>query len=90
MTSITEDAEQFEDDAPCPKCGSYDTEWETCWHCGGQCEFDCHDEDAINFAPGEQYETCQECQGKGGFVVCHGCIAKARREHQAHLESREQ
>lgn len=50
-----------------------DTGWITCWQCGGDGEFDDYEDDPINFAPGESYETCSECRGKGGWVVCGVC-----------------
>jgi DnaJ-class molecular chaperone len=66
------------DDYPrCPKCGDYDVEWERCWKCAGDGEFDLHEEDAINFAPGEEFEACDECRGKGGYLICHACIRAA-------------
>lgn len=65
-------------DAYCPKCGSHDTEWQACWVCHGEGGFDANDEDPINFAPGESWETCDECGGHSGYLFCHGCAAKAR------------
>jgi hypothetical protein len=67
----------------CPRCGSYDIEWETCYECGGDGELDCHDDDPINYAPDEEYNECQFCRGKGGWLVCHGCIAKAKEREAA-------
>lgn len=64
----------YEPDVPeCRKCGSDDCEWEQCWQCHGECAFDLHDEDGVNYAPGEEYETCPECNGNGGYLVCHNC-----------------
>ena len=62
----------------CPKCGSDDVEWERCWQCHGDGEFDEHDDDPINFAPGESYETCSECRGHGGYLLCHACAKNSR------------
>ena len=42
--------------AACPRCGSYDTEWEPCFECLGEGEFDLHDDDPVNYAPDEEYE----------------------------------
>lgn len=49
------------------------TGWVQCWNCFGEGEFDEHDDDPINFSPGEAYETCSECRGEGGWVVCGEC-----------------
>jgi DnaJ-class molecular chaperone len=67
-------------DAGCPKCGSDDTEWETCHLCFGEGEFDMHEEDGVNYAPGEEFETCEECGGEGGYLVCHECQRRAKAE----------
>ncbi len=53
----------------CSICGSY-MHWIDCWQCGGEGEFDAYDEDPINFAPGQEYEPCPECQGAGGYWEC--------------------
>lgn len=63
----------------CPKCGSDDVEWESCWVCHGDGEFDLHDEDPVNFGEGEEYERCEECRGRGGYLICHTCAEHAKR-----------
>jgi hypothetical protein len=65
-------------DDGCPKCGSDDCEWESCYHCGGEGYFDLHDEDPVNFAENEEMEACDECDRRGGYLVCHSCIGKAK------------
>lgn len=65
-------------DPTCPTCGSDDVEWERCWHCGGEGEFDAHDEDPVNYAEGEEYERCSECGGSGGYLVCYACQKNAK------------
>lgn len=61
----------------CAKCGSDDCERQQCWHCHGEGGFDLHDEDAVNFAPGEETETCEECHGQGEYWFCHACARAA-------------
>lgn len=66
-----EDAVGEDDDTDryCTVCGGY-MDWADCWQCGGDGEFDLYDEDPINFSPGEEYERCNECEGKGGYWEC--------------------
>ena len=53
----------------CSMCGTQ-LEWVQCYECGGEGDFDANDEDPVNFAPGEEYETCQLCRGRGGWLDC--------------------
>jgi len=53
----------------CTVCGA-DMEWEDCWNGCDDGYFDLYDEDPINYAPDEEYETCDICKGKGGYWVC--------------------
>lgn len=53
----------------CSVCGT-ELEYEDCWSCGGDGCFDSYEDDAINFGPGEHYEKCDVCEGKGGYLVC--------------------
>ncbi len=81
------DPDDFQDPYPdedpgCAKCGSGDTEWVQCEQCHGAGEHDLHEEDAVNYAEGEEYETCEECKGKGGWVECRECQRRARIEAQ--------
>ncbi len=73
---------EYPDDEPdlaaCPKCGSDDTDWEQCWNCHGEGGFDMHDDDPINYGPGEETEACLECGGHGGYLICHQCIRNAK------------
>lgn len=66
-------AEEF--DYPCcKKCGG-DLEWIDCWQ--HDCEdgwYDLHDEDPINYEPGDR-ARCNECDGNGGWSVCRACEA---------------
>lgn len=69
------DDDEYEiDDTPCPKCGHHTTRSRTCDEVG--CDdgyIDEHDEDPINFAPGQAYEVCQECRGTGHVRWCPKC-----------------
>lgn len=62
------------DRSPCPVCGSDDVRTRSCDVIG--CEdgqIDEYDDDPINFAPGEEYTTCQECYGFGYLCWCAKC-----------------
>ena len=50
-------------------CGEQ-MEVEDCPACGGEGYFDCYEEDPINFFPGEMWDKCTECNGKGFLIVC--------------------
>src|SRR5690606_32189634 len=61
-------------DPLCERCGCCDTEWEDCWKCGGQGGRDDEDlmeEDPLWYSPGD-FETCDICDGRGGWHVCVG------------------
>ena len=75
MNNINEGKDESE--PYCPKCGSDDGEWESCWQCFGEGDFDPNDDDPINYAPGEEYEECSECYGNGGYWVCRECRRRA-------------
>ena len=47
-----------------------DMERVDCWCCGGEGEFDEHDSDPVNYSPGEEFEVCSECAGRGFFLLC--------------------
>jgi DnaJ-class molecular chaperone len=66
-----------DDDDSCPKCGTGDREWVTCWSCHGEGCFDMHEEDGVNYAEGEELETCSECGGHGGWLECYECQRRA-------------
>jgi len=57
----------------CPVCGE-DMERDLCEHCDGSGEVDCYEDDAINYAPDQEYERCGRCNGEGGWWLCpqHG------------------
>jgi len=50
-------------------CGEQ-MEYEVCPVCDGDGYFDCYEEDPINFSPGEIWEKCRECDGKGFLLLC--------------------
>lgn len=61
-------------DEACPKCSHELTHTKPCdnWPCDdGYC--DEHEEDPINFAPGEAYTVCRECRGTGHLRWCPAC-----------------
>jgi hypothetical protein len=63
---------------PCPHCGG-DTRWEECEQFG--CDdgaIDRFDEDPLwyGYAPlSERFETCDMCQGRGGWYACANSLA---------------
>ena len=62
------------DDRRCPFCGHGYTYRRECNEIGCEDGFiDAYDEDPINFAPGEEYERCPECHGRGYFHWCPAC-----------------
>lgn len=52
----------------CQHCGS-PLEWESCWQCMGEGSFDLYEEDPVWYLPGAT-ETCQTCEGAGGYLAC--------------------
>lgn len=67
----------------CARCGSDDVGIESCWACDGDGEYDLHDEDPVNYAEGEEYETCGICEGQGGYLICYACIAAQKEKERA-------
>lgn len=68
-------ADDYELDNECPTCGNY-TRRSSCNVCGGDGEFDLHDEDPINagwYSVGEEYEQCDTCNGYGNLWWCPHC-----------------
>ena len=58
-------------DKPCPKCGT-DMHRQDCPECGGEGDFDAHDEDPLYYDPGDRI-PCDNCHGHGVFVWCPKC-----------------
>lgn len=70
---MTEDYEQDYDNS-CPRCGHSPTHYRDC--SGLYCDdgwIDESEDDAINFMPGESYEMCTECYGRGVEEWCPSC-----------------
>lgn len=59
----------------CEKHGEVgeDTAWVNCHACFGEGGEDACEDDPINYSPGEEWDTCTECRGRGGWVVCGQC-----------------
>lgn len=70
-----DDLDDMEDiDTPCPNCNAPTTRTRSCSVFG--CEdgyVDEHEDDAINYAPGEEYSECGECFGFGALHWCPAC-----------------
>jgi len=68
---MSDHEDEMSDHEICLICGAH-LEWVSCWHCHGEGSFDLADEDPIYYPylPGEMLETCQECQGRGGYLEC--------------------
>lgn len=62
-----------EHEGKCPKCGHSPVHSRDCinWCDDGYC--DEHDDDPINFAPGERLVECDECKGTGIERWCPSC-----------------
>ena len=60
-------------DQPCPRCGHTPTHWRDCTAFCGEGFIDLHDDDPINYAPGEEIEPCPECLGTGIEHWCPKC-----------------
>lgn len=65
-----EEWDDYERDC-CPVCGS-DMEWLDCWNCFGDGGFhDCGEDCCPCLHPeADLNETCQECDGEGGYRQC--------------------
>lgn len=64
------------DDLPCPKCGHNETRSRRCHEIGcNDGYFDEHDDDPINYAPGEELTPCDECHGTEIVRWCSKCGA---------------
>lgn len=67
---MTEPDFEYEDQSEdCKDCGG-STYFTDCWQCGGEgYRDDLYEEDPMWYAPGD-IETCEICEGKGGWYVC--------------------
>ena len=63
----------------CPLCGEQ-MEPEECTVCGGEGYFDNYEEDPVNLLPGDEYEECFECEGRGFYLVCPNAPHKESEE----------
>jgi hypothetical protein len=63
------DPDDFGDEY-CPVCGAY-MERVDCWMCHGDGGFhDCGEDTCCCLDKEEITETCEECKGEGGYLVC--------------------
>jgi hypothetical protein len=70
-------------DEACPRCGQREVRQRGCddWGCD-EGWIDEHDDDPINFSPGEEFTMCRECLGTGVLRWCAGCgLDITRHEH---------
>ena len=56
---------------PCPRCDCCCRDWEDCWSCGGEGYRELYDDDPLWYDP-DDTESCHECGGKGGWLMCIG------------------
>ena len=56
----------------CPKCNHTPIHYRVCQHCEDGFN-DEHENDAINFMPGESLIRCNECYGAGTEIWCPKC-----------------
>ena len=55
----------------CGLCGA-ELEWADCWQCGGAGGFtgdELMEDDPLWYTPSD-FETCDICDGDGGYLVC--------------------
>lgn len=73
----------FDLDGACPRCGEQELRWRDCDQIGCEDGFiDEHDDDPVNFAPGEESYMCEECFGTGSQKWCSKCgLDITRQEH---------
>lgn len=67
--------DEIEDiETPCPNCRAQLTRRRPCiaLMCD-EGQIDEHEEDPINYAPGEAYTECDECRGHGFLHWCPAC-----------------
>ena len=57
------------DEFECGVCHG-DLEWVFCPDCDGDGVIDEHEDDPLNYAPGECYRDCLTCEGMGGWLEC--------------------
>ena len=62
------------DELPCPVCDNPYTHYRFCCECEDGF-IDEHEDDPINFAPGESLVMCRECYGEGIERWCPKCGA---------------
>lgn len=63
-------SDERDDDFPtCIICGA-PLEWEHCWKGCDEGFFDEADYDPVNYSEGECLTPCDECHGKGGYLLC--------------------
>ncbi len=88
----------IDDDVPCPSCGNPETRSRQCTMIGCRDGFiDEHDDDPINYGPGEEMTACPECHGHEIVRWCLKCGADywtalsrltedQRKAHQAKMQ----
>ena len=84
MSSNNEDSEM------CPRCKCCDTYWQECSSCGGE-GVDGHDcgEDTCCCLDPEDNETCDVCEGEGGWNRCLGsCDENGKHKKELSNENR--
>ena len=67
-------SDDYCDETPCPRCGEWEVHSRPCESIGcddGWC--DEHDDDPVNFGPGEEFTMCRECFGTGFVRWCRKC-----------------
>lgn len=68
---------EIDDEFSCPKCNRTSIHWRRC----NQCEdgyIEC-DDDAINYAFGENLTVCEACSGTAIESVCPNCSVNVQR-----------
>jgi len=55
----------------CKRCGCCSLYWEGCYNCGGEGFRELYEDDPLWYDE-DDLETCDVCNGKGGFWLCIG------------------
>jgi len=64
-----------------------DGEWENCWSCMGEGGYhDCWDDTCCCLDPDDRNMPCQECGGKGGWIVPHNAAVTPKPPEACYAE----
>ncbi len=56
----------------CKSCGQKKELWVDCDRCGGEGDIETADWEEAMYEP---YQTCHQCEGRGGWWLCENCAS---------------